>query len=161
MQGLIRGLFLGAMLGGALGLGAGIAAFPSLVGLPTDVVPTHEPPRGPPAGQGSFGQADPQDPRLWGAGGFSLYEGLLRLHDDFEVAPGPKYHLYLVPEPDIGRDSPVYDRMFIDLGPLRGFAGRQDYPIPAGVDVRLYPSVVIWSEQFQGLVSPGPVRPLD
>jgi hypothetical protein len=44
--------------------------------------------------------------------------------------------------------------MFVDLGRLKAFSGGQNYPIPAGVDVRKYKSVVIWCEQFDVLVSP-------
>jgi len=42
----------------------------------------------------------------------------------------------------------VKDAMFVDLGGLRAFKGSQRYPIPAGVDLKNYPSVVIWCERF-------------
>ncbi|MGD2083150.1 MAG: DM13 domain-containing protein [Chromatiales bacterium] len=161
MKGLIRGLVLGAVLGGTLGVAVGIVAFPTLVGTPAAVGDPDERPRGALVGHGAFAQADPQDPEHWGAGTFRLYEGLLRLNGDFEVAPGPKYHLYLCPDADIGPHTPVYDSMFIDLGPLRAFAGSQAYPVPAGVDAARYPSVVVWSEQLQELISPAGVRPVD
>lgn len=161
MKGLIRGLVLGAALGGALGVAAGIAVSTVLVEPPTASTRPEQRPRGELVGRGSFVQADPRDPEHWGSGGFSLYEGLLRLHEDFEVAPGPKYHLYLSPDADIGPHTPVYASMFIDLGPLRGFAGSQAYPIPAGVDPSRYPSVVVWSEQLQELISPARVQPVD
>jgi hypothetical protein len=32
--------------------------------------------------------------------------------------------------------------------------GSQRYPIPAGVDLKSYPSVVIWCERFSVLISP-------
>ncbi len=44
--------------------------------------------------------------------------------------------------------------MFVDLGGLRAFKGSQRYPIPAGVDLKNYPSVVIWCERFSVLISP-------
>jgi hypothetical protein len=44
--------------------------------------------------------------------------------------------------------------MFVDLGRLRAFKGSQKYPIPAGVDLTNYPSVVIWCAQFGVLISP-------
>ena len=44
--------------------------------------------------------------------------------------------------------------MFVDLGRLRAFKGSQKYPIPAGVDLAKFPSVVIWCQQFSVLISP-------
>jgi hypothetical protein len=44
--------------------------------------------------------------------------------------------------------------MFVDLGGLRAFKGSQVYPIPDGVDLKKYPSVVIWCERFSVLISP-------
>ncbi len=44
--------------------------------------------------------------------------------------------------------------MFIDLGKLRAFQGSQKYPVPAGVNLKNYPGVVIWCAQFGVLISP-------
>jgi hypothetical protein len=44
--------------------------------------------------------------------------------------------------------------MYVDLGGLRAFKGSQRYPIPDGVDLANYPSVVIWCERFSVLISP-------
>ena len=44
--------------------------------------------------------------------------------------------------------------MFVDLGRLRAFKGSQKYGIPAGVDLKAYPSVVIWCALFGVLISP-------
>ena len=63
-------------------------------------------------------------------------------------------HLYLVPEASIRESADVATTMFVDLGKLRAFKGSQKYPIPAGVDLADYPSVVIWCAQFGVLISP-------
>jgi hypothetical protein len=44
--------------------------------------------------------------------------------------------------------------MYVDLGRLRAFKGSQNYAIPEGVDLKNYPSVVIWCQQFGVLISP-------
>jgi hypothetical protein len=49
--------------------------------------------------------------------------------------------------------------MFVDLGRLRAFKGSQRYAIPAGVNLKDYPSVVIWCEQFSVLISPADLTP--
>ena len=73
---------------------------------------------------------------------------------DFEVGPGPKYHVYLVPKEKIRQSADVKGTMFVDLGRLRSFKGSQKYPVPAGIDLKRYPSVVIWCEEFGVLISP-------
>ena len=44
--------------------------------------------------------------------------------------------------------------MYVDLGGLRSFKGSQRYAIPAGVNLKDYPSVIIWCERFGVLISP-------
>ena len=88
-----------------------------------------------------------------------MYQRAVFLEPDFEVGPGPKYHVYLVPEPDIRRSEQVAKSMFVDLGRLRAFKGSQRYAVPDGVDLSRYPSVVIWCEQFGVLISPADLKP--
>jgi hypothetical protein len=73
---------------------------------------------------------------------------------DFEVGPGPKYHVYLVPDGNVTPATAVDATMYVDLGRLRAFKGSQVFPIPAGLDLKTYKSVVIWCEQFGVLISP-------
>ena len=107
-----------------------------------------------PAATGTFIHANPSDPIHWGRGKVSAYERTIFLESDFEVGPGPKYHVYLVPKANIRKEAEVKTAMFVDLGRLRAFKGSQRYPIPDGVDLKKYQSVVIWCEQFGVLISP-------
>jgi len=107
-----------------------------------------------PAATGTFIHANPSDPIHWGRGKVSAYERTIFLESDFEVGPGPKYHVYLVPKANIRKEADVKTAMFIDLGRLRAFKGSQRYSIPDGVDLKKYQSVVIWCEQFGVLISP-------
>jgi hypothetical protein len=84
----------------------------------------------------------------------SVYQRTVFLEKDFEVGPGPAYHIYLVPKEKVRAGADVKDTMYIDLGGLRAFKGSQRYPIPAGVDLKKYASVVIWCERFGVLISP-------
>ena len=92
-------------------------------------------------------------------GKVSVYERAVFLEPDFKVGPGPAYHVYLVPKPSIRASGDVTDTMYVDLGQLRAFEGSQRYPIPDGVDLANYPSVVIWCETFSVLISPADVMP--
>jgi electron transfer DM13 len=98
-------------------------------------------------------------PRGNGKGRVTIFEGLLHLEPDFEVGPGPKFHVYLVPEKDVVPSTNVAKTMYVDLGRLKAFKGSQNYPVPSGVDVTRYGSVVVWCEQFGVLISPARLSP--
>ncbi len=103
---------------------------------------------------GTFIHADPSDPIHHGKGGVTVYADALQTGADFEVGPGPKYHVYLVPDGNVTPATAVDATMYVDLGRLRAFKGSQVFPIPAGLDLKTYKSVVIWCEQFGVLISP-------
>ncbi len=146
------------LAGGVLGVGAGTALgfllFPFVFPPPpandqltaaeqTDVV-----------AKGKFTQANPSDPLHYGKGDVTVYKETVFLEPDFEVGPGPDFHVYLVPKAEVRNASDVDGTMFVDLGKLRSFKGSQKYDIPAGVDLEKFPSVVIWCQQFGVLISP-------
>lgn len=106
-----------------------------------------------------FIHADPADPIHYGGGSATLYPDLVHLEADFEVGPGPKYHLYLVPDEDVTPETEVDATMFVDLGRLKSFSGSQNYPIPAGLEIDDYGSLVVWCEQFNVLISPARIEP--
>jgi electron transfer DM13 len=145
----------GAVIGGAGGFALAIFVYPYL--FLADIVATEkveDPASRKVLARGKFIHANPSDPIHHGKGSLTLYEGLLYLEPDFEVGPGPKYHVYLVPEKDVAPSTNVAKTMFVDLGRLKAFKGSQNYAVPAGVDARRYGSAVIWCEQFGVLISP-------
>jgi len=151
---------VGALLGGAGGFALAIFAYPYI--FLADIVAAEkvaEPAARKVAARGSFVHANPSDPIHYGKGKVTVYEGLLHLEPDFEVGPGPKFHVYLVPEKDIVPSTNVAKTMFVDLGRLKAFKGSQNYEVPAGVDARKFGSVVIWCEQFGVLISPARLSP--
>jgi Electron transfer DM13 len=155
----IAALVLGAFAGFALG----IFVYPYV--FLADIVATEKVPEKP-AGEarkvlarGKFIHANPSDPIHYGKGGVTVYEGVLHLESDFEVGPGPKFHVYLVPEQEVLPSTNVARTMFVDLGRLKAFKGSQNFDIPAGVDIGKFGSVVIWCEQFGVLISPARLSP--
>jgi hypothetical protein len=164
MKTILISLLVGAVLGVAGGFALGIFAYPYI--FLTDIVATEKLPEKAPGepprkllARGDFIHANPQDPIHWGKGRVTVHEGLLRLEPDFEVGPGPKYHVYLVPEKEVSPSTNVERTMFVDLGRLRAFKGSQNYDIPAGVDIARFGAVVIWCEQFGVLISPAKLTP--
>jgi hypothetical protein len=164
--------FLGGVLGTGFGIALGFFFFPYVFPPPpameqlTQADVATLAPRGPPkpavapVATGAFIHANPSDPVHWGRGKVSVYERTVFLEPDFEVGPGPAFHVYLVPNANVRNAAAVNDAMFIDLGRLRAFKGSQRYVIPAGIDLKNYPSVVIWCERFGVLISPSDLTPV-
>ena len=73
---------------------------------------------------GTFIHANPSDPVHYGKGHVSVYERTVFLESDFEVGPGPAFHVYLVPKASIRSTSDVKDLMFVDLGGLARLQGQ-------------------------------------
>ena len=156
MRGVVL-LVIGLAVGAAAGFAAGIVVFPYLFPPPE----VHEPPveraDDEVVARATFIHANPADPIHWGEGTVTIYTDVLRLEPDFKVGPGPKFHVYLVPDADVTPDTDVEATMFVDLGRLKSFSGSQNYAIPAGLDPADYGSVVIWCEQFNVLISPAKI----
>jgi len=163
MRGYFLTFLVAAILGLAGGFALGIFAYPYI--FLADIVATEKVDQ-PATGaerkvlaRGTFVHANPSDPIHYGKGRVTVYEGLLHLEPDFEVGPGPKFHVYLVPEKEVVPSTNVARTMFVDLGRLKAFKGSQNFEIPAGVDVAKFGSVVIWCEQFGVLISPAKLAP--
>lgn len=157
MKNVLIGVLFGIILGGAGGFAAGIFVFPYIFPPPPVNEVVLDKNKRKVVARGEFIHADPSDPVHYGRGRFTAYDGLLHLEPDFEVGPGPKFHLYLVPEANVTPDTLVQESMFVDLGRLKAFSGSQNYPIPAGVDLREFESLVVWCEQFNVLISPASI----
>lgn len=145
---------VGAVLGTAFGVAVGFFAFPYVFPPPPAAESLAASQSETPVATGTFIHANPSDPVHYGSGGVKVFDNLVFLDMDFDVGPGPKFHVYLVPKEKVRQSSDVKGTMYIDLGRLRSFQGSQNYSIPQGVDLTKYPSVVIWCEQFGVLISP-------
>ncbi|MCP4780853.1 MAG: DM13 domain-containing protein [Hyphomicrobium sp.] len=149
------GIFLvGGVLGVGFGTALGFFLFPYVFPPPPAMEQITEVERTQVVANGSFSHANPNDPIHYGKGKVTVYEGTVFLEPDFEVGLGPDFHVYLVPKEQMRGEAEVSDTMFVDLGKLRSFRGSQKYAIPGGVDLKNYPSVVIWCQQFDVLISP-------
>jgi len=157
MRGIWRGLAI-FLLGGILGTGFGVALgfflFPFVFPPPPAAEQITEADRAALVATGTFIHANPSDPIHYGKGRVSVYRRAVFLEPDFEVGPGPAFHVYLVPKANVRTEADVKETMFVDLGGLRAFKGSQRYPIPDGVDLSRYQSVVIWCQHFSVLISP-------
>ena len=159
MKNGIIGFLLGGILGGAAGFAIAIFVYPFI--FLADIKAAEKAPE---SGQqkiiatGTFIHADPSDSFHYGKGSVTVYENTVHLGADFEVGPGPKFHVYLVPVENVTPKTEIAKTMFVDLGRVRAFKGSQNFAIPKGTDIQKYPSVVIWCEQFGVLVSPAKLK---
>jgi predicted small secreted protein len=155
----ILAFLIGGLLGVAAGFALGIFVYPYI--FLADIVAT-ERVEGIAAkrvaARGTFIHANPSDPIHYGKGQVTVYDGLVHLEADFEVGPGPKFHVYLVPEKKVVPSTNVAQTMYVDLGRLKAFKGSQNYPVPQGVNLANYGSVVVWCEQFGVLISPAELK---
>jgi hypothetical protein len=158
----MRKLLLAFLVGGILGTGAGVALgfffFPFVFPPPIAMDALSENERTKVVATGEFLHANPADPIHYGRGRVTVTPRTVFLEDDFEVGPGPAFHVYLVPRQQVRRSADVTGTMFVDLGPLRAFKGSQRYSIPRGVDLAQFDSVVIWCREFSVLISPADLQ---
>jgi len=70
--------------------------------------------------------------------------------EDFETSNGPDLLVYLSSKTPSGPDDwHGYDQDFVDLGPLKGNVGNQNYRIPADADLEKYLTAVVWCRRFE------------
>jgi len=151
---LIAIFALGGVLGTGLGIALGFFFFPYVFPPPVAAEQLAAAERSNLVASGTFIHANPSDPVHYGKGRVSVHGHTVFLESDFEVGPGPAFHVYLVPKASIRSSSDLKDAMFVDLGGLRAFKGGQRYSILAGVNLKDYQSVIIWCERFGVLISP-------
>jgi hypothetical protein len=97
-----------------------------------------------------------------GSGSATIYrlpggEHVLRL-EDFEVTNGPDLRVLLAAHADPMSRSELDGSGYVELAPLKGNVGNQNYPIPSEVEIAEQGSVVIYCRPFHVLFSVAPLR---
>lgn len=82
---------------------------------------------------------------------------VLRL-EEFRVTNGPDLYVYLAAHRQ-PRSRGDVDEGFVNLGRLKGNIGAQTYPIPEGIDLTRYRTVVIYCRAFHVVFSTAPLAP--
>jgi hypothetical protein len=159
MKKLILGFVVGGALGALMGFAGGIFVFPYWFPPPPAMEAVANLAEQKALAQGDFIDANPSDPVHWGKGRVTLYESKggdrpVHLEDDFEVGPGPRFHVYVVDRAEVRSNADFLASKATDLGRLRSFRGSQNYLVPAGVKLAEQKSVVVWCKEFGVLITP-------
>ena len=84
---------------------------------------------------------------------------LLRF-EDFRVTNGPDLRVLLAQAADPQSRGELQEGGYVELAPLKGNIGSQNYPIPEGVDPAAQGgSVIIYCRPFQVIFSVAPLQP--
>lgn len=67
---------------------------------------------------------------------------------NFRTANGPNVHVYMVAADDAKDNASVRRAGFIDLGPLKGNVGDQNYVVGPDLDLSKYRAVSVWCKRF-------------
>jgi len=163
MKSLLIGAFVGALGGALVGFATGIFIYPfwflqstAMEQLDGTVARTE-------VARGMFAHVNKADPIHWGKGEVTVYQDkagdkVVYLHENFEVGPGPRFHVYLVDRADVRSKADFVGSQRVDLGRLHAFKGSQIYPVLRTTVPGDYKSVVIWCKEFGVLISPATLR---
>lgn len=92
----------------------------------------------------------------WGEGTLLLSKDRITLKG--EVAPGPDYRLYLIPEFADTEDTFLKIKsQSLEIARINGFTNFS-YPMPEGVDTSGYKAVLIWCERFGEFITAGHLK---
>ena len=153
------GVFLvGGVLGVSAGFVLGIFMFPYIFPPPAAMETVANRAAKTVVAHATFIHADPNDPVHFGKGSATVFRDLVHLEKNFEVGPGPKFHVYLSPNAGIKRNADFDIGSSLDLGRIKAFKGSQSYAIPPGTKLAGYKSLVIWCKAFGVLVSPADLK---
>jgi len=78
--------------------------------------------------------------------------------EDLDVLNGPDLRVILSPSALVEDDGAYDDGAFVDLGPLKGNKGNQNYEIPAEIDLDDFATVAIWCRRFNVSFNAAPIR---
>jgi len=84
----------------------------------------------------------------WGRGEVLVTDSVVAF-TDVELAPGPDYRLYLVPQ--VVQDEEEFLAVkgrSAEIAPVKTFSGSAQYAIPAGINPDEFQAVLIWCEAF-------------
>jgi electron transfer DM13 len=78
--------------------------------------------------------------------------------EDFSIGSAAHTNVVLLPAKDIKSTSDVDKSAILDLGPLKGTSGMQDFPVPSSGDAMSYHTVVLWDTEMAHAIAAAPLQ---
>ena len=78
--------------------------------------------------------------------------------EDFSIASAAGIDVVLAPNKDVTKDADVNKTTLVDLGPLTGTSGMQDFKVPAAADAMTFHTVVLWDTGMAHAIAAAPLQ---
>ena len=78
--------------------------------------------------------------------------------EDFSIANATGTDVVLVTNKDVTKDGDVDKATLVDLGPLTGTSGMQDFKVPATADAMTFHTVVLWDTGMAHAIAAAPLQ---
>ena len=78
--------------------------------------------------------------------------------EDFSIGSNAHTNVILVANKDVTKDGDIDKTAIVDLGPLKGTSGMQDFVVPASADAMTYHTVVLWDTEMTHPIAAAPLQ---
>ena len=78
--------------------------------------------------------------------------------EDFSIGDAAHTDVILVPNKDVTSDADIDKTAIVDLGPLKGTTGMQDFQVPASGDAMTLHTVVLWDTEMTHAIAAAPLH---
>ena len=78
--------------------------------------------------------------------------------EDFSIAGASNIDVILVTNKDVTSDSDIDKTAIVDLGPLKGTSGMQDFAVADAADAMSLHTVVLWDTQMAHAIAAAPLH---
>lgn len=78
--------------------------------------------------------------------------------EDFAIASNAHTDVILVTNKDVTKDGDIDKTAIVDLGPLTGTSGMQDFVVPASADAMTFHTVVLWDTAMTHAIAAAPLQ---
>jgi hypothetical protein len=78
--------------------------------------------------------------------------------EDFSIASNAHTNVILVMNKDVTKDGDIVKTAIVDLGPLKGTSGMQDFVVPPSADTMTYHTVVLWDTEMTHPIAAAPLQ---
>ncbi len=78
--------------------------------------------------------------------------------ENFAIASNAHTDVILVTNQDVASDGEIDKTAIVDLGPLKGTSGMQDFVVPASADAMTYHTVVLWDTEMAHAIAAAPLQ---